>query len=181
MLNVSSRSEVPLLIAFADLTRFAAQSARLSDTELAETMDAHYERVCSRVEAAGGKVLKFIGDAALIVFPEAAADAGVEALLALKEDADAWFESHGWECRLFVKVHFGSAIVGPFGGRSEKKLDVLGKAVNAAAMLDSTGVALSAEAFRKLSPEMRKRFKKHTPTITYIRTEDPHRFRRGKS
>jgi hypothetical protein len=45
-------------------------------------------------------------------------------------------------------------------------------------MLDATGVALSAEAFRQLGPELRKRFKKHTPTITYIRTEDPHRFRR---
>jgi hypothetical protein len=44
-------------------------------------------------------------------------------------------------------------------------------------MLDSTGVALSVEAFRKLSPDMRRRFKKHTPPITYIRTEDPHRFR----
>jgi hypothetical protein len=36
---------------------------------------------------------------------------------------------------------------------------------------------LTVEAFRKLSPPMRKRFKKHTPTVTYIRTEDPHRFR----
>jgi class 3 adenylate cyclase len=181
MLDVSSRSEVPLLIAFADLTRFAVQSARLDDAALAETMDAHYERVCARVDAAGGRVLKFIGDAALIVFPETAIDPGVEALLAMKEDADAWFAERGWECRLVIKAHFGSVIAGPYGGRSDKKLDVLGKAVNATAMLDSTGVALSAEAFRKLSPELRKRFKKHTPTISYIRTGDPHRFRRGKS
>lgn len=55
---------------------------------------------------------------------------------------------------------------------------MLGRSVNAAALLDSTGVALSVEAFRKLGPELRKRFKKHTPTITYIRAEDPHRFRR---
>jgi hypothetical protein len=44
-------------------------------------------------------------------------------------------------------------------------------------MLDAPGVALSGEAFRKLGPEMRKRFKKHTPPITYIRVEDPRRFR----
>jgi hypothetical protein len=57
------------------------------------------------------------------------------------------------------------------------RAEVLGKEVNATAMLDSMGVALSVEAFRRLDPEARKRFKKHTPPVTYIRTGDPHRFR----
>ena len=39
------RSEVPLLIAFVDLTRFAAQSRRTEDLELANTLDAYYEHV----------------------------------------------------------------------------------------------------------------------------------------
>jgi class 3 adenylate cyclase len=176
-LPLESRVDVPLLIAFADLTRFAVHSALLSDQELAETMDAFYERVAARIDAAGGKVVKFIGDAALIVFPEDAASRGVEALLSLKEDIDAWFATRKWESRLIVKVHFGRAVAGPFGSATHKQFDVLGKDVNAAAMLDSTGLALSVEAFRKLEPETRKRFKKHTPTVTYIRVEDPHRFR----
>lgn len=175
--KLASRAEVPLLIAFADLTRFAVQSSRLSDSELADTMDAFYEKVAAHVDAAGGMVVKFIGDAALIVFSEEQASRGVESLLALKEDVDGWFASRGWECRLVVKAHFGRVVAGPFGAAAEKRFDVLGKEVNAAAMLDSTGVALSVEAFRKLEPEARKRFKKHTPTVTYIRTEDPHRFR----
>lgn len=171
------RSETPLLIAFADLTRYAMQSQLVSDDTLAETIDAHYQRVAAHVEP-HGRVVKFIGDAALVVFPEAAADAGVRALLALKEEVDRSFEQIGWLCRMTIKVHFGRAIAGDYGPASGKRYDVIGRAVNAAAMLDSTGVALSAEAFRKLSPELRKRFKKHTPTITYIRSEDPHRFRK---
>ena len=173
-METSVRAEVPLLIAFADLTRFAAQSMCVSDVELAAMMDAFYQRVTTRIDGAGGRVVKFIGDAALIVFPEAAADRGIGALLDLKEDIDAFMTDAQWECRLNVKVHFGTVIAGPYAGR----FDVLGKNVNAAAMLDSPGVALSVEAFRKLSPERRKRFKKHTAPVTYIRLEDPHRLRR---
>jgi class 3 adenylate cyclase len=172
------RRELPLLIAFADLTRFAAQSLRVSDEELADTVDALYQRVAARVTAANGRVVKFIGDATLVVFAPSEADAGVAALLDLKSEVDQWMASIGWECRMMIKIHFGSAIAGPFAAAAGGRFDVIGKAVNTTAMLDSTGVALSAEAFRKLSPELRQRFKKHTPTITYIRVEDPHRFRR---
>jgi hypothetical protein len=60
----------------------------------------------------------------------------------------------------------------------DKHHDVIGKTVNPAAMLDSTGVTLSVTAFRKLGPALRRRFKKHTPPVTYIRAEDPRRLRR---
>jgi class 3 adenylate cyclase len=175
-MNDSIRNEAHLLIAFADLTRYSAQSLCVTDAQLADTMSAYYALVEEHVAARGGRVVKFIGDAALVVFPEEIADRGVDALLSLKSAADAFFEARGWPCRLIVKAHFGAVIAGDFAGR----YDVLGKEVNAAAMLDSLGVALSVEAFRKLSPELRQRFKKHTPTITYIRIEDPHRFRRSR-
>jgi hypothetical protein len=42
------RSEVPLLIAFVDLTRFGAQSQRTDDLALAETIDAYYEQWAPR-------------------------------------------------------------------------------------------------------------------------------------
>ena len=169
----SARSEQSLLIVFADLTRYSAQAMCVTDLELADVMNGHYARVTSHIEGGGGRVVKFIGDAALAVFPEEAAGRGVEAMLALKEEVDEAFARANWMCRLVVKVHFGEVVAGDFGGR----FDVLGKHVNAAAMLDSLGVSLSVEAFRKLPPDLRKRFKKHTPPITYIRVEDPHRFR----
>jgi adenylate cyclase len=174
----SVRRELPLLIAFADLTRFAAQSLAVDDQQLADTVDALYHRVAAHVEGAGGRVVKFVGDGALVVFDAARVDAGVDAMLALKGDVDEWLTSIGWECRMMIKIHFGTAIAGPYGAADTRRFDVIGKAVNTTAMLDSTGVALSTEAFRKLGPELRKRFKKHTPPITYIRVEDPHRFRR---
>lgn len=178
--DLPARAEMQLLIVFADLTRFTAMSRQVADPDLADTVDAFYQMVVSRVAAAGGRVVKFMGDAALIVFPEDGVDEGVEALLDLKQSIDAWMAGLGWECRLHVKAHFGQVVAGPFAGPGEPRFDVLGKEVNAAALLDSTGVALSVAAFRKLSPALRKRFKKHTPPVTYIRTEDPHRLRPGR-
>lgn len=171
------RTEVPLLIAFVDLARFAAQSQRVDDLELANTVDSYYEHVGAAVQEAGGTIVKFVGDAALIVFPETAVDHGVAMILALKESVDRFMTERGWECRLTAKVHFGQAVAGPFGVSGDKRFDIIGKAVNTAAMLDAPGVTLSVEAFRKLGRELRVRFKKHTPPITYIRGEDPRRFR----
>jgi adenylate cyclase len=169
------RTEESLLIAFVDLTRFAVQSERAEDAEIAATLEVYYEHVAEAVRAAGGRVVKFIGDSALLIFPADGVDRGVEALLDLKESVDALMAERGWACRLIVKAHFGTAIAGPFGARDEKRYDVIGRAVNTAALLDTPGVALSADAFRKLGSDLRARFKKHTPPITYIRAEDPHR------
>lgn len=172
---VEQRTEVPLLIAFVDLTRFFVQSQRVTDVELADTLDAFYETVAVPVEKAGGRVVKYLGDAALVVFPEDAVDRGVEALLQLKDVVDELMERRRWDCRLTVKAHFGTVVAGPFGAAGAKRFDVIGKAVNTTATLEGVGLTLSVPAFRKLGPELRRRFRKHTPPITYIRHEDPRR------
>ena len=78
---------------------------------------------------------------------------------------------------LSLLSHFGTTVAGPFGPAGAKRYDVIGKAVNTAAMLDATGVTLSVAAFRKLGPEFRRRFRKHTPPVSYIRIDDPRRLR----
>ena len=166
------RSETPQLIVFVDLTRFAAQSQRVDDVEIADTLDAFYEQVDASVQGAGGRVVKCMGDAVLIAFDEAHVDRGVESLLSLKEAVDHSMAQRGWACRLVVKAHFGTVVAGPFGRAGDKRYDVIGKTVNVAATLEATGVALSVAAFRKLEPALRRRFKKHTPPVTYIRLED---------
>jgi adenylate cyclase len=176
------RSETPLLVVFVDLTRFWAQSQRVDDVELADTLDAYYEQIGAAVRAAGGRIVKFLGDGALIVFDEQRVDAGVEMLLALKDAVDRSMAQRGWECRLIAKAHFGTVIAGPFGVAGDKHHDVVGKTVNIAATLEASGVTLSVAAFRKLGAATRKHFKKHTPPITYIRLEDRrHRGRPGGS
>jgi hypothetical protein len=42
-------------------------------------------------------------------------------------------------------------------------------------LLKTQGFAITPEVFRKLTPETRKLFKKHTPPVTYIPIGHPHR------
>jgi adenylate cyclase len=160
---VELRSEQELLVVFVDLQRFSAQSQKVTDAELANTMDAHYRRMASAVEAVGGRLVKFVGDGALAVFEPRLVDAAVAMLLQLKEDVDRFFTELGWECRATVKVHFGSVVAGLFGAGATERFDVLGKQVNTAATLTGPGVTLSTEAFRQLGPDARRRFKTAAP------------------
>lgn len=171
------RTSTPLLIVFLDFTRFSAQSLRVDDSEIAETLDAYYEQVAEAIASADGTIVKFIGDATMIVFSEDKVDAAIRKLMEVRVAADRFMADRGWECRLHAKAHFGNAIAGEFGAKGNKRFDVFGRAVNAAAMLKTNGFTLSAEAFQKLSPELRRHFKEHAPS-TYIHVDDPRPFSR---
>ncbi|HYV49667.1 MAG TPA: adenylate/guanylate cyclase domain-containing protein [Myxococcaceae bacterium] len=162
------RAERELLIVFTDLTRFTALAARLDDGALAKLVDQLYERLHAAVSGAGGQVVKFIGDAMLAVFEPSKADAAVAALLREKRAVDAWFQSRKIDCRLHVKVHLGKVIAGPFGGRGEKRFDVIGKEVNACARLPNPGFSLSAPAFRALSAKGQAAFKQRAPVVYFL-------------
>src|SRR5207245_3792885 len=171
----------PLLVAFTSFNRYTAQIDRVDDAVVARVMDDYYQLAGSAIRSTGGRVVKFIGDATLAVFPPDQVERAILGLLELKDAADSFMAERGWDCRLVVKVHFGPVAAGEVGAGPDRRYDVLGKTVNVAARLDASGgVVLSAEAFRRLGPEARTRFKKHTPPITYIRQEDAHRPRWAK-
>lgn len=173
---VQPPTTLELLVAFSDLTAFARTvNEKVGHDELFQLMNDYAELVGDIIEPAGGRVVKFIGDAALIVFPADRVDDGATALLALKEQGDAWWAAQGLPCQHIIKAHFGPVACGPMGTRSEKRFDVFGDSVNTAARLTSRGVALTPQVFRKLSADTRKLFKKHTPPTTYIPVADPHR------
>lgn len=166
-----SRAEQSVLIVFADLTRFMVNSRRTPDAALAELLDQYYRLAEGLVSAAGGRVVKFMGDALLAVWPEARAGSGVAALPGLKQGIDAWWAAKGWDSRVVVKAHFGRAVAGPFG--ADGRFDVIGNEVNVAATLPARTVSLSAEAFRCLESGERRAFRKHTAPAVYIPVHDP--------
>lgn len=174
-------SEVQLLVAIASFNRYNRQVADLADLQVARVMTEYYELASSLIRSAGGWVVKFIGDATLAVFPPEYVDRGVLGLLELKVAADRFMADKGWDCHLVAKVHYGTVVEGRVGTGADRRYDVFGKAVNIAFRLESSGgVTLSVEAFRQLGSDVRARFKKHTPPITYIRQEDWHRPRWAK-
>lgn len=161
-----------LVICFIDLSGFARDAEHREDAHIAEILDAYYELVGTHVSAAGGRVVKVIGDGALLAFPVERVDDGVDAVLSLRRDVDAMLSKRGWMSCLVAKVHVGDVVCGLFGPAGDKRFDVIGTEVNATARLPTRQVALSVEAFRALSPSTRERFKKHTPPITYIPVDD---------
>jgi class 3 adenylate cyclase len=168
---INQVTECNLLVAFTDMTGFAKTARQISPRELWEMMSDHYELVGDVADQAEGKVVKFIGDASLIVFPEEKANEGVLALKKLKEVTDGWFGERALPCRLRVSAHFGPVMCGPIGARADKRFDVSGVTVMTAARLKTHSFALTPQAFRRLTPEARKLFKKHTPPIRYIPLE----------
>jgi class 3 adenylate cyclase len=170
-----ARAATPLVVAFVDLSSFAMDARRVCDeARLADLVDAYYERLAVAVHGGGGRVVKYMGDGALITFPTERADDAVLALLQAKRNIDAWLAGEHWDSRLVVKVHTGTAIAGAFGAIGDKRFDIIGDAVNVAARLQTRSFAISAETFRLLSAGARKSFKKHTPPITYIPLDAAH-------
>ena len=167
------RAQRELIVVFIDLSLFAKEASRRDDEATADIVDPYYERIASFTAKAGGTVVKYLGDGALLVFPVDRADEAMAALFALRDDVDAWLAERGWSSRLLVKAHAGTVIAGDFGARDAKRFDVLGQVVNTAALLPRP-FHVSPQVFRLLSPEGRKLFKKHTPPVTYIPLDDRH-------
>lgn len=70
-----------LTVGFADLSRFTSLSNTLTDDQLAGLVERFEERCSEVVTAAGGRVIKMLGDAVLYVSPEP--EAGVRTALDL--------------------------------------------------------------------------------------------------
>jgi len=124
------------LIAFIDLSRFAVQSQRVEDAEIA-TRSTRLRECSARGHVSGRNDGEIIGDAALVVFPSTPRPRGSRA-----PGAQRRVRSYHGRARLGVrfsaKAHFGTAIAGDFGpGRQQQRLGVVGRAVNATAMLRS--------------------------------------------
>jgi adenylate cyclase len=165
---MSSPVQANVLVALCDCSRFMQGSKGRTSAELFAALNELYLLTDDLVEAAGGLVVKFMGDAALIVFPEELADGGIMALLDLKSTVDGWLQEHPIAHGLHVNAHFGEVTLGTMGRAG--RLDVIGETVHIAATLGSRSFGLTQQAFRCLTPEHRQRFRKFTPPVMYLPT-----------
>ena len=154
-------------VAFFDLSRIS----EWADGEQDETAAAFFQRfyclAAERLESAGGRIVKFMGDAGMLVFEPESAETVILALDEFARDSRKLARQAGLDTYLNVNVHVGPAITGSFGPPGAERFDVIGKAVNVAARLGRRGLTLSPQAFRCLGAEARKRFQKLAPPTTY--------------
>ena len=154
-------------VAFVDLSRLSEWAGTEQDATVAGFLQQFYELTAATLAPAGGRIVKFMGDAGMLVFEPDEIEAAVGALDALARETRALGRRHGFDTYLNVNVHVGPVHVGSFGPPGEQRLDVIGKTVNIAARLGRRGMTLSPQAFRCLGEDARKRFNKLMPPITY--------------
>jgi len=157
------------LICFTDVTAFAQTVKTLGADCAVEMLRDLATTMTNHLKPTPGWIVKYIGDASLIVFPDEWVDDGVCALMSLKQTCDAHLEERNLPNRITFAIHFGEITVvklPPVDG-----LDVMGDSVNTAARLEggrSKGrFVISPQVFRKLKPETRKSFHKYTPPVVY--------------
>ncbi|MYW97168.1 adenylate/guanylate cyclase domain-containing protein [Amycolatopsis rubida] len=120
---------------FVDVVDSTALASRTPPQELVEKLNRFFASVVSAVDARGGLVNKFQGDAALCVFgaPTRLSDGPTMALAAARAIRDAVL-SEG-ELDLGIGVATGQVFAGQLGASSRLEYTVIGDAVNEAARL----------------------------------------------
>ena len=120
-----------------DLRGFSTLSDTLPRDDMIRLLNGFFDRMAAPVQAAGGHILKFIGDAMLAIFPvgrggdAAAARAALGA--ALKAQAAMAVAGDGLRCG--IALHVGDVMYGNIGAASRLDFTVIGPAVNLAARL----------------------------------------------
>jgi adenylate cyclase len=124
-----------------DLRGFTSMSERHSPTQMARILDRYFEAAVDAIDAQGGEVLKFIGDAILAIFPVgddegatcrravAAARQAVASLRATPDGAEP--------LQIGVAVHVGEVFYGNVGGAARLDFTVIGPTVNEAFRLET--------------------------------------------
>ncbi|MBI3097433.1 MAG: adenylate/guanylate cyclase domain-containing protein, partial [Planctomycetes bacterium] len=148
----SERRTVTIL--FSDLKGFTALSEGRDPEEVRELIDDLFTRLRVAIEAQGGVVDKFIGDAVMAVFGGAQAhedDAfrAVRAGLAMQSEMAAFNRAKMLSLELRIGINSGEVVYGEIAG---EKATVIGDAVNVAQRLEAAcrpgGVLISSTVER---------------------------------
>lgn len=144
-------------ILYADLRGFTSATER-EGPGVIERLGEHLTAIAEPVEAAGGEVLKFIGDGLLAAFPvkgeastacDAALTAAREAMTRNALVNDAHLETPRLD--LDVALHLGEVFYGNIGAASRLEFTVIGPAVNEAARLEGLCGRLDRELLMSAS------------------------------
>ncbi|UWQ61601.1 adenylate/guanylate cyclase domain-containing protein [Leisingera caerulea] len=123
-------------ILFADMRRFTELTAGMSAEQATGLLNAYYDCIVPPVEAAGGEVLKLIGDGILAVFRagEDGAQTCAQALTAAREGlARVAARSVQPKFDVGTALHFGEVAFGNVGSGMRLDYTVIGRDVNLAA------------------------------------------------
>jgi adenylate cyclase len=157
-----------LVMVMVDLAGFSRAIAPLSSMQLALLVDDFYRLMADRIEAGGGRIVKFVGDGCLAVFDEADAGAAVQCVRGLTDPVRALGTEHGVALDVGANIHLSVVVEGELGTGASRGYDVLGAGViHVFRMGAGPGVRISEPVYRKLPNDERGPWKKQQPPATY--------------
>lgn len=132
----------------SDIREFTALSEKLDHTEIFSLLNNYFQCLADAVKDYGGEILKFIGDAALVIFPvdqDTTAHKACENALKAAKQSFANVHEINVERRACNKpdihfgigLHFGPVVYGNVGALDRLDFTVTGPAVNLTARLES--------------------------------------------
>lgn len=159
--------EMDITVMFADLRGFTKLSESKLPFDVVFLLNQYFQSMGTAIEAAGGRVDKFIGDGIMALFGsgDAAGNSAQQALEAahkmsqrlehinerLKNDLEE-------PLRLGIGIHQGPAIVGTMGHGAATQITAIGDTVNTAARLESLtkeqGVQLLVSSLAEQASQM---------------------------
>jgi adenylate cyclase len=142
--NAVPSGEMEVTVMFTDIIGFTAMSERMEPAEVADMLNAHFEIIGNCIEAEGGTLDKYIGDAVMAFWgaperQEDHAERACRAALRIAEEVDAanTKETSHPPIRLKIAVHTGPLLVGNIGARKRMNYTVIGDTVNTCSRIES--------------------------------------------
>ncbi len=135
-------TEREVSVLFADLSAFTTFSERHAATEVIAMLNDYWAAVVPGIDAAGGEIEQFVGDAVMAAFnvegdqPDHAQRA-TRAALAIIDAGRGVLATHPDWPAFRVGVSTGTAVVGNVGTRGRRSFAVIGDTTNTAARLMS--------------------------------------------
>lgn len=142
------------IVMFTDMAGFSRVAARLDAEACAAFLNAHLTLLAAAIEAEGGVIDKFMGDAVMAfwpVHPEAAdpatsAEAALRAALAIRRAIHADNATREAPIRVRVGLHCGRVILGSIGTAARLNFTIVGDPVNVAQRVEALAKRLVPDA-----------------------------------
>jgi len=125
--DLQRQDAVLVLLAVAGSS--AACTAR-GDLPTAHVLQAYYALAADATRAAGGRVIKVIGDGVLLTFPIGRAREAVSALQGMQRESAKLWTAFDPGCRVQLKMGAGPVVAGTMGPPDDQRFDVYGDTLN---------------------------------------------------
>lgn len=152
---VFGSEEREVTVMFTDIRGFSRMAEHMGAADTAALLNEHFTQLASCIEAEGGTVDKFIGDAIMAFWgaPEEQPDHAARALRAAHAVAAVVRAGNRRRAaaglppiRLRIGLHSGPVVVGNIGSRSRLNYTIVGDTVNVAARIEELASSLQGDA-----------------------------------